>query len=233
MTDSMIPYSFIPGTKAKASEVNANFIALANLIANYKAASTDELTELSKSLKDDITEILENKADKSDLSKEEIITEPGTNLNNYKVMGTYVFSSEYTPSNIPKGTAGMLIVKGSEQSMLKQIWISDDRNPEIFIRRYKEDAWQSWDSTLGQSSLGNTGYIKLPNNFKIQWGARTGSDIIYPLAYTSVAVPLFQKHGWASNYDYSDTGFITQTLTGFQMGTMGIFSNMNWIAIGY
>ena len=29
MTNSMIPYSFIPGTKAKAGEVNANFVAFA------------------------------------------------------------------------------------------------------------------------------------------------------------------------------------------------------------
>lgn len=32
MTDTLIPYSFIPGTKAKAQEVNANFIALADCI---------------------------------------------------------------------------------------------------------------------------------------------------------------------------------------------------------
>lgn len=32
MTNSMIPYSFTPGTKAKAQEVNANFIALAEKI---------------------------------------------------------------------------------------------------------------------------------------------------------------------------------------------------------
>ena len=32
MTSSLIPYSFTPGTKAKAQEVNANFIALAEKI---------------------------------------------------------------------------------------------------------------------------------------------------------------------------------------------------------
>lgn len=40
MANSMIPYSFIPGTKAKAGEVNANFVALADTIeANKTAAS--------------------------------------------------------------------------------------------------------------------------------------------------------------------------------------------------
>ena len=36
MTNSLIPYSFIPGTKAKAQEVNANFIALADRIVENK-----------------------------------------------------------------------------------------------------------------------------------------------------------------------------------------------------
>ncbi len=49
MTNSLIPYSFTPGTKAKAQEVNANFIALAEKIesnaetiaANKSSAAED------------------------------------------------------------------------------------------------------------------------------------------------------------------------------------------------
>lgn len=49
MTSSLIPYSFTPGTKAKAQEVNANFIALAEKIetnaetieANKSTAAAD------------------------------------------------------------------------------------------------------------------------------------------------------------------------------------------------
>ncbi len=47
MANSLIPYSFVPGTKAMASEVNANFIALANCIEEEKTstlATVDELT---------------------------------------------------------------------------------------------------------------------------------------------------------------------------------------------
>lgn len=39
MTNSMIPYSFTPGTKAKAQEVNANFIALADKIDENNATA--------------------------------------------------------------------------------------------------------------------------------------------------------------------------------------------------
>lgn len=36
MTDSMIPYSFVPGTKAKADEVNANLFHLQILLKRTK-----------------------------------------------------------------------------------------------------------------------------------------------------------------------------------------------------
>lgn len=48
MTDTLIPYSFIPGTKAKAQEVNANFIALAESITGN--TTTLNSTKLNKDL---------------------------------------------------------------------------------------------------------------------------------------------------------------------------------------
>ena len=45
MTNSIIPYSFIPGTKAKAQEVNANFIALANQITENKEYTDSKIEE--------------------------------------------------------------------------------------------------------------------------------------------------------------------------------------------
>ena len=52
MTNSMIPYSFIPGTKAKAGEVNANFIALANVIEQNKSLTKDDILEVKEILKE-------------------------------------------------------------------------------------------------------------------------------------------------------------------------------------
>ena len=43
MTNSMIPYSFVPGTKAKADEVNANFISLANFIEQNKNSTANDI----------------------------------------------------------------------------------------------------------------------------------------------------------------------------------------------
>ena len=130
MTNSMIPYSFIPGTKAKASEVNANFIALADKIDANKAAFEEDVTDIN----DQIEEINTSKADKTELINEHTVTEYDTDLDDYTTKGTYIFSSDYTPDNIPKGTSGMLIVTGDEDSVIKQIWYCDGENPEIFVR---------------------------------------------------------------------------------------------------
>ena len=98
MTNSMIPYSFIPGTKAKADEVNANFIALADVIEANKTTTSGDI--------EDIKEILETKADKTELINEYTILETDTDLDDYKTKGAYVFISKYKPKNIPKGGAG-------------------------------------------------------------------------------------------------------------------------------
>ena len=84
MADSMIPYSFIPGTKAKAGEVNANFIALADVIEANRLTAAGDIEELN--------ETLETKADKTELVNEHTVTDSGTDLNNYKTKGTYIFS---------------------------------------------------------------------------------------------------------------------------------------------
>lgn len=53
MSNSLIPYSFIPGTKAKANEVNANFIALANQITENKEYMELKLDETKDSINED------------------------------------------------------------------------------------------------------------------------------------------------------------------------------------
>lgn len=53
MASSLVPYSFVPGTKAKAEEVNENFIALANQITENKEYVDSKIEEGINSVKDD------------------------------------------------------------------------------------------------------------------------------------------------------------------------------------
>lgn len=224
MTNSMIPYSFIPGTKAKASEVNANFVALANTIEQNKTSATNDINE--------VLEDLETKADKTELVNEFTVSEAETDLNDYKTKGTYIFTDLYTPTNIPKGTAGTLIVTGVEDSLIKQIWFCNGDNPEIFTRDYNGTSWGAWNSVCGRSYKSSWGHLKFANGILIQWGTYSGSSVTYPVAYTGIACPIVTKQGYSST-DRSDSGYSHQTLTGFNYGTNGYFTNMNWISIGY
>lgn len=225
MTNSMVPYSFIPGTKAKAGEVNANFIALADVIEKNRLTSAGDT--------DKINEVLETKADKTELINEHTVTKSGTDLNDYKTKGTYIFAAAYKPENIPKGEAGMLIVTGDEKSVIKQIWFCSEENPEIFTRDFENSEWSKWNSHCGEIRRTNPGCIKFQNGLILQWGCQTGSIGTYPLAYKTIACPVFSKNGWGASYERSDTGIASQTLTGFSVGSGGVFWNMNWIVIGF
>lgn len=67
MTNPLIPYSFIPGTKAKASEVNANFTAVADAITNSKQYTIDQIASLDTKIQNSV-ENVENKIPKKDLT---------------------------------------------------------------------------------------------------------------------------------------------------------------------
>lgn len=61
MANSLIPYSFIPGTKAMASEVNANFIALAKAVEDGKTFTTESIEQFNTELEERLDESLDSK----------------------------------------------------------------------------------------------------------------------------------------------------------------------------
>lgn len=75
---SSVPYSFVPGTKAKADEVNANFIAV-----------LDKIEQVNSDTKSNINAQLETKANKTDMDgnwtsyngyiAQEVIVDPNFN----------------------------------------------------------------------------------------------------------------------------------------------------------
>ncbi len=232
MTNSMIPNSLIPGTKANASDLNENFAALANAITQMKNSASADISNLNDTLNDMVEKVNNEKADKSDLITEFTITEEETDLNNYKKKGTYIFSENYTPLNIPKGTAGILIVTGDETSVIKQIWFSGNENNEIFTRNFSNSEWSDWQSSTGISNCDNPGYLRFANGLILQWASHTSHTITYPIAYTTFAAPLFTKAGYNAGAARSDTGIVSQKLTGFNIGSSGAFNHMQWIVIG-
>jgi len=221
----MIPYSFIPGTKAKAGEVNANFIALADIIDKNKEIAYEHVLE--------IKELMKDKADKTDLINDHTVSTEQTDLNDYKTTGTYIFSSLYTPLNIPKGESGTLIVAGTEESTVKQVWYCDGDNGEIFTRNFQNSEWTEWNSNVGAVNMELPGYLKLPNGLLLQWGHQSSKTVVYPIAYTTFACIVVVKNGCGTDYTRSDMGITAEKLTGFTYNTAGKYSTLNYIVIGY
>ncbi len=68
MTNSLIPYSFTPGTKAKAEEVNANFNALADKIDENNSTAVHADTESTLTGKKTFTKPIYSTVNNSDTS---------------------------------------------------------------------------------------------------------------------------------------------------------------------
>ncbi len=65
MSNSLIPYSFTPGTKAKAQEVNANFIALAEKIEQTIETTNQKFAETEQKIEQTNSQSEEKKCDKN------------------------------------------------------------------------------------------------------------------------------------------------------------------------
>ena len=74
-TNPIVPYTFVPGTKAKAQEVNANFVSIADAIQTNNTTFTQKINEIESSIEaassnteEELSAIntsLTNKADKN------------------------------------------------------------------------------------------------------------------------------------------------------------------------
>lgn len=65
MSNPLIPYSFTPGAKAKAQEVNANFIALAEQIEDTREFTTTQINETVEKIEESSAATDDKKADKN------------------------------------------------------------------------------------------------------------------------------------------------------------------------
>lgn len=92
-----VPYSFVPGTKAKADEVNANFIDILNKIEDTNSRIDDANTKSSQELKETKEELNAEIAKKADLNFSNIGTNAkamfSAKANNTDIDGKWVKKS--------------------------------------------------------------------------------------------------------------------------------------------
>lgn len=231
MTNPIIPHAFIPGTKAKANEVNENFLSLAAALEKSKTDGSTNLNNLSNEL----TEKINLKSDKTELL-DVIVDTDNPDLNTYKTKGNYIFSEEKKPSNSPCESSGILIVVGTDESALKQIWFSDGELKAIYTRAYNfvDEEWEKWLSIVGERYYNDAlpGFLKLPNGLVIQWGCSPGATVTYPIAYNFCAHQFATKYGVSTNAERSDTGFADRGPTGHRFIAGSGYTTQYWLAIG-
>lgn len=107
------------------------------------------------------------------LGRTNVVTQAGTDLNDYTEEGWYVFNSSHTPANIPAGSNGWLRVVPYNSAYVKQIWYrwgtAGTNDYQTFVRSKSGDTWGKWwgfmtsaGGTLnGALSIGYAGYPSL------------------------------------------------------------------------
>ena len=74
----------------------------------------------------------------------------GTDLNDYTTPGSYFFSGDYKPTNIPTGSNGwLLVLANGSRTMVKQIWFRagsmNSTDHQTYIRTYiNGSGWSNW-----------------------------------------------------------------------------------------
>lgn len=137
MTDVLIPYSFVPGTKAMASEVNANFIALAKSVEDCKSFTTQSI--------DDFDEEMETRLDEAIGGKLEINFSNSVNITNCIVEIPQRIKYELKDGN--------LILKAGSQFVIPNGFEADGTTRKFDYHTLKNDV------TYLASNFQNTQYF--------------------------------------------------------------------------
>lgn len=137
--------------------------------------TTSPLPRANKCTAEDLNEIktvVNANADLAEKVNTIVVTITDTNLNNYIEDGTYYFSSDYTPTNIPVGINGWLqVMTSSATSNVKQVWYRhgtiNSNDYQTFVRTKTGSGWSTWQQF---AMVNKKGGIELLYNQEITTG---------------------------------------------------------------
>lgn len=121
MSNSLIPYAFTPGTKAKAQEVNANFIALAEKIEENREFTTTQIAETVEQIEQAASEADEKKVDK--------------NLANTTLITNCIIEA---PNGVVEASENVITVKAGLKVFIPD-GLNDDGTPKSIEYTVQED----------------------------------------------------------------------------------------------
>ncbi len=230
MANSLIPYSFIPGTKAMASEVNANLVALADAVDESKTFTTESIEEFNADL--------ETRLDESLGVKLEIDMTNCQNISNcilgipqdikYEIPSTggIVLKAGSRVYVSTGGVYGAVELTQDTEEGGKELWMSDNSRP-LFLVYVPEDnivVSVARDYTYSQATA--------PTNFLAGyalWEDTNNNEIkcTYDAGVTwkSCSLPLMIGYPGGTNIGWR--GFVTAVFNG-----MGFFKQKTFVLPG-
>ncbi len=125
------------------------------------------------------------------------ITTASEDLDNYKTAGIYYFSTSYTPTNIPAGVNGWLLVLTYGSSAIKQVWFrhgtATTNDFQTYVRVYGSGAWGDWARF---AMIESDGYLNA-TDISASGGIAAASVEIY------ASSPYIDFHRNSSSSDYT------------------------------
>ena len=169
------------------------------------------------------------------------VTTASTDLNDYKTTGIYYFTSSYTPTNIPIGVNGwLMVINAPNASQVKQMWWRQGTNGtndfNTYVRQYAGGAWSSWTKYImaGETVTRATGadgfYVTETNptasaTYYPVWVANKQADTVYtPRANDGVRYLTLEGTTDANGYGVLKLGNAIKTGTaGNKYGLLDLF----------
>ena len=188
-----VPYSFVPGTKAKADEVNANFIDILNKIEDTNSRIDDANTKSSQELKETKEELNAEISKKADLNFSNIGTNAkamfSAKANNTDIDGKWVKKS----LTIAQSTS---ISAGQTKNFSLSSYLPNDNNVyEVLL-----------STTLNVA--GNYAYIFLSSSY-VSNAAMCRADSAGMYAASSVTLPIGTNRTVSISSNSSQSGNAT------------------------
>lgn len=166
------------------------------------------------------------------LARTNVVTQAGTDLNDYTEEGWYVFTSSYTPANIPAGSNGWLHVLPYNTSYVKQLWYrwgtAGTNDHQTFIRIKSGSDWGAWKQFAIGSVITYSGLTQLG----LSGGVTTG-EVFAAMPERSVLSCDNSKSGAYTNYitdipmTYSHVVFFKGAQFGQAIATMAAGGSIN------
>lgn len=90
----------------------------------------------------------------------QVVKTANTNLDDYTTTGIYQFSGSYTPTNIPSGSNGWLIVIPVNTNLVKQFWTrqgtTNSNNHNTYERTLSNGVWANWSRFITDKDMATT-----------------------------------------------------------------------------